>query len=467
METESNVLAKIGNLVGSSEAALRLLLSVFAGYPLALLHRKYIYGKEPNLQHTYFFVTGFALGYFNYGLDILHPLTAMLVTYLILIVFGGTVLAVVTSFVFNMGYLLIGYYCVGTDNYDINWTMPQCIIVLRLIGLTYDVYDGQQPPETLSKDSKKVALEKVPAFLETCGYVFFPTSFLVGPQFPLTRYREYVAGKYGEGNKHPPNSVEAAVKRLALGVMFLMLFLILGRFVSDEYIISDEFNNINFLKKGFLLGVWGRFTLYKYISCWLLTEGACILFGITYNGENEQGVKEWNGVENVKVSLLENATEFNHYILSFNINTNTWVAQYIYKRLKFLGNRYYSQGITLLFLAVWHGFHSGYYVCFTLEFIVMYLEKDLKSIIKSNAKATAFFERPAVKIAVFILLRIYTFVFMGWCLLPFALLTYDRYWHVFRALNHIGFVIFCLYPIVYGPLLRMLLKSKSTTTHQD
>lgn len=38
-----------------------------------------------------------------------------------------------------------------------------------------------------------------------------------------------------------------------------------------------------------------------------------------------------------------------------------------------------SQGITLLFLAVWHGFHLGYYVCFFMEFIVMLFEKDVSS----------------------------------------------------------------------------------------
>ena len=86
----------------------------------------------------------------------------------------------------------------------------------------------------------------------------------------------------------------------------------------------------------------------------------------------------WNGLENVKPWLLENATEFNHYIQSFNVNTNGWVAQYIYKRLKFLGNRHISQASVLLFLAVWHGFHSGYYVCFVFEFLVIYLEKDVR-----------------------------------------------------------------------------------------
>lgn len=95
-----------------------------------------------------------------------------------------------------------------------------------------------------------------------------------------------------------------------------------------------------------------------------------------YNGE-EQGVVKWNGVENIKLLIFENTTEFNHYIQSFNVNTNYWVSHYIYKRLKFLGNRHISQLATLLFLAVWHGLHSGYYVCFFMEYMVMYMERDV------------------------------------------------------------------------------------------
>lgn len=98
---------------------------------------------------------------------------------------------------------------------------------------------------------------------------------------------------------------------------------------------------------------------------------------MTHNGLDENNQVKWNGCENVKLGLFENTTQFNHYIQSFNVNTNHWVAQYIYKRLKFLGNRFISQAVSLLFLAVWHGFHTGYYICFAFEFIVMYLEKDV------------------------------------------------------------------------------------------
>ena len=35
-----------------------------------------------------------------------------------------------------------GYYYTASTSYDIKWTMPHCVLTLRLIALTWDVYDG-------------------------------------------------------------------------------------------------------------------------------------------------------------------------------------------------------------------------------------------------------------------------------------------------------------------------------------
>lgn len=32
----------------------------------------------------------------------------------------------------------------STDVYDIKWTMPHCVLTLRLIGVAIDMYDGAQ-----------------------------------------------------------------------------------------------------------------------------------------------------------------------------------------------------------------------------------------------------------------------------------------------------------------------------------
>lgn len=42
-------------------------LPLLAGFPFALFHRKFLYGKSPVSQHSYFIACGVAIGFWNYG----------------------------------------------------------------------------------------------------------------------------------------------------------------------------------------------------------------------------------------------------------------------------------------------------------------------------------------------------------------------------------------------------------------
>lgn len=49
--------------------------------------------------------------------------------------------------------------------------------------------------ETLSAENKKSALQERPSILELFAHSFFPSAFLVGPQFHMKRYQKFVAGR--------------------------------------------------------------------------------------------------------------------------------------------------------------------------------------------------------------------------------------------------------------------------------
>ncbi|KAJ4440234.1 hypothetical protein ANN_08373 [Periplaneta americana] len=93
-------------------------------------------------------------------------------------------------------FIISGYYMTGTETYDIKWSMPQCVLTLRLIGLAFDLFDGKKSEEELSQEQKKTALSKTPSLLEVAAYTYFPASFLVGPQFPMKRYLDFVSGTF-------------------------------------------------------------------------------------------------------------------------------------------------------------------------------------------------------------------------------------------------------------------------------
>ena len=65
-------------------------------------------------------------------------------------------------------------------------------------------------------------------------------------------------------------------------------------------------------------------------------------------------------------------------IHSWNTLTIEWTKNYVYKRLKFLGNKMVSRFLTMAFLALWHGFHSGFYAYFALQFLIIAAEIDVK-----------------------------------------------------------------------------------------
>lgn len=460
------VLEAVSSQTGASVPALRLVLSVILGYPIALIHRRTLYGKAKLHQHLYFILVGFLLGYYNYGTDVVHHVITVVTCYLVLRQWPGTYFSVAFTFLFTMLYLLIGYYLTSTDSYDIVWTMPECVLVMKLTGLAYNLYDGHHPAPGLSKYAQSVSLKCMPSTLEVFAHSFFPLTFLIGPYFSMSRYQAFVDGKFTEKDNVNglPNSVRPALIRSALGFSYLGVYQLVNIIYSDEFMVSDEFSNASFLKRSFILGVWGRSAFYKYISVWLIGEGAIILSGLSYNGEDSSNNSLWDGCANVYLSVFEGATKFTNYVDSFNVNTNHWVLENIYKRLKFLGNKLISQAAVLLFLAVWHGFHSGYYATFFMEFIIIAFEKDFVTVLEKNRTVLEWTRRPFVKELTYVFLKVYTFVFLGYCVTPFALLSFHKWWRVYKAYYCLGHVLFMFWPLYKLFVAKYVLPPQRATT---
>lgn len=250
-------------------------ISLFLGYPLAFIYRSWINDKSKIINHLFILMTGISLIIFNYGYDVYHSLIAICTTYLLINILKGSTLVIV-AFGFNMSYLLLGYYFTETETYDIKWTMPHCVLTLRLIGLAFDVSDGQRPEEKLSAENKKSCLKRIPNIIEILAYTMFPASLLVGPQFSFRRYESFINkefDKYTGNYKH-------GLCRGGIGLIYLAVYQVGSSMLPNDYFLSLEYANRNIFMKWILMGFWGKFVLYKYISCWLLSEGAATCFGM-------------------------------------------------------------------------------------------------------------------------------------------------------------------------------------------
>lgn len=95
--------------------------------------------------------------------------------------------------------------------------------------------------------------------------------------------------------------------------------------------------------------------------------------GVVY----DKKTNSYYSYSNIDVIKFETTPTFDGIIKSFNITTNTFAATYIFKRLKFIGSKVVSHFLTLFFLALWHGWSTGYYVTFLMEFLIMKMEWEV------------------------------------------------------------------------------------------
>ncbi|KAG7475827.1 lysophospholipid acyltransferase 5 [Solea senegalensis] len=329
-------------------------------------------------------------------------------------------------------------------------------MLASLIAFTHiylSLYQSQ-----LSADQKKAALPSVPSLLEVFGFSYFYGGFLVGPQFTLRSYQMLVAGELTDCPGKPPNSVIPAMKRFALGFFFLVIYAIFGPHYPDSYYLTDEYEAQPFWYRCVFILLWAKVNLYKYVSCWVIAEGVCILSGMGYNGVVD-GQHQWDACANMKVWLFETTPLFGGTIASFNINTNAWAARHVFKRLKFLGNKTLSHVATLLFLTIWHGLHSGYIMCFSMEFFIITVERQAHALVRDSPLLTKLANSPLYPL-IYVVQQFIHWLFMGYPLVPFCLFTYDKWLKVYSSVYFCGHAFFLVAYLIMPYLRKALVPKK-------
>lgn len=388
----------IAKCLGVPEPSIRLFLNILLGYPIGYIyHIKNSNHASRQQRNTYIVLTGLGLSFFFNSLDMIHSFITATVTYAILFCLKGGRLSTTLVWIFNFTYLMLGYHHVASYGYDINWTTAQCVLCFRLMGFSMDLMDGQTKqastvltgPHSFASDTP---LKQLPGFFEYLGYCYFPTAFLIGPQFSFSLYSRFLNG----GTTH--NKTRYLIRCVLLGVMYIVVLQTLGAKYPTSYLLTEDYLQKPWIKRCIIYWLSGKLVFTKYFGVWLLTEGrlytfskersielmiyilgACTLFGINYYHKKEGHITtfDYSGLANCKPLQFELMTSIDHFVLAFNINTNLWVKQYVFKRLLFLGNKQLSQLGTFLFLAIWHGTHFNYFDTFALEFAYMFVEKNI------------------------------------------------------------------------------------------
>jgi len=134
------------------------------------------------------------------------------------------------------------------------------------------------------------------------------------------------------------------------------------RFLYDP----DHIARTSLLEKIVFVWITMVMTRMNYYVGWLLTEGAAILSGFSFNGYNADGSAKWDRIRNVDILGVEFAQSLSSVVEEWNMGTAYWLKHYVYLRLSPKGARPSPIAFYAVYAvsALWHGFYPGYYLFF-------------------------------------------------------------------------------------------------------
>ncbi|TEB29423.1 endoplasmic reticulum protein [Coprinellus micaceus] len=371
----------LADLVGASTDQIKLIFCLLVAYPLGSLYIR-VPASSPNIRHLY--SVAVAIFFFFPVLQIytafFQLLASILATYYIAKHDKSSKMPWVV-FVIVMGHLTYNHVIralYGFSYETMEVTGPQMVLVMKLTTFAWNVYDGRRKEEELDKWQLAKRVTQYPSLLEFLGYSFYFPGILVGPYLDFAEYMDVVnetmfthpdvRPKIKPGRKTPSYRKRAAYTRMLLGLVYLGIFVVLGPTFNFAAGLKPEFLQKNLLTRIISFQLNGPVERCKYYAIWTLTEGASILTGLGFTGFGPHGEAHWNGAANVKVFDIELPSNFKVLLDSWNMKTNVWLRECIYKRVtpkgKKPGNT--SQMITFFTSAFWHGIAGGYYLTFLM-----------------------------------------------------------------------------------------------------
>ncbi|EPX73246.1 membrane bound O-acyltransferase [Schizosaccharomyces octosporus yFS286] len=288
-------------------------------------------------------------------------------------------------------------YVYPSDRGDI--TASQMVLCMKLTAFAWSVYDGRQAENTLSDYQKQRRLKKLPNLFFFLGYVFFFPSVLVGPAFDYVDYEHFITLSMFDTPRDPmetqitPHSLKPALGRCWRGVVWLLGFLFGSSLFPLSFLLSSDFASFSLLRKYAHVVLTVFIARMKFYGAWELSDGACILSGIGYNGVDELKRPRWDRVKNIDPFGFEFAYNIKGALEAWNMNTNKWLRNYVYLRVAKKGKRpgFKSTLSTFTVSALWHGVSPGYYMTFVSAAFIQTIAKYHRRFIRP------FFLQPDMK----------------------------------------------------------------------
>ncbi|KAH8113294.1 MBOAT-domain-containing protein [Phellopilus nigrolimitatus] len=370
----------LADVLGASVDQIKLISCLLISYPLGSVFIRLPAGNHTvkhvfNIAVTLFYLVGML----NLWSGVAQLLGSILATYFITKNVQGPRMPWIV-FCVVMGHLTVNHiiralFNMSYETFEI--TGPQMVLTMKLTTFAWNVYDGRRPVEDLDKWQLEKRVAEYPSLLAFLGYSFYFPGFLVGPYLDFASYASLIdeslfstkKGKEKEtpGERRiPKGRKRVAYRKLLVGLAFLGLYVTqIGKF-NYSVSLQEWFAKESLLYRIIYIQLCGFFERTKYYAIWTLTEGSSILTGVGFSGYGPNGESLWHSAANVDIPNIEFAPNFKVMLDSWNMKTNVWLRECIYKRVTPKGKKpgFMSSMLTFGTSAFWHGIAGGYYIAF-------------------------------------------------------------------------------------------------------
>lgn len=463
-------------LTGLDAASIKTLVCLFLSFPVSAVFKRL---PDTNYKLKNFYIISASAIYIFFILEIFKGFFVILFnalfTYFLTKYYRSRFMPWVNLFVL-MGVLCINHIQAQFDIRELNpgeidFTGAQMVMVMKLSAFGWSYWDGllyhknKDKFETnLNVYQKSRAILHHPSLYSYLGYVFFYASLITGPSFDYADYEKFILTELFDDvpeSKQPgrrrkrkiPKSGRVALRKVLQGFVWIGLFVYLTPLITVDYALSEDFRlSKSFIYKLVFIWILGIVERLKYYAVWLISEGACIVVGLGYNGYDPvKDVLYWNRVQNIDPLKFELGQNVHDCLEAWNMNTNKWLKNFIYlrtctrdKKTGKLKAGIIPTIITFATSAFWHGTLPGYYLTFILGAFLQSVGKIFRRNFRPIFATKDNSNRSPYKVYYDIVSWAVTQAAFGYAVQPFVILEFKKSIELWKACYfwvHVGCAI--------------------------
>lgn len=381
---DDSVIQPISDASGLHTNLVRMALCLVSSYPLCAILKR-LPDNNRALKEIYILAGAifYLVGIFNLWGGLRTLLVSILGTYILTKYLRGNPFMPWVVFLFVMGHLFTTHVDAQFHDYDqsvADISGAQMVLCMKLTSFAWNIHDGTSDESSLSEFQKDRMIKQHPKLLDFLAYCLFFPSLLTGPSYDYREFERWIdlsmfdvtlndpRRKWISTKKRViPRSGRFATWKLVQGLLWIAIWTNADNYISLEHARSPQFvQNNPFLYRILYLYLLGITYRLKYYGAWSISEGACILSGLGFNGKTANGKYRWDRVKNIDPWIVETAQNAHTFLGSWNMNTSKWLRNYVYLRVTPKGRKpgFRSTLATFVTSALWHGTRPGYYITF-------------------------------------------------------------------------------------------------------